>query len=433
MPATTWPRTMSTVALRQRELTDRHAGTADWDVLAIYQADPQTPSGPDNYQAIAMCTADVDTGATGSLRLRSSNGQTSTEVPVTAFARNIRLGATLLADGEQLIYIEGKRTTGTGTGGLRLIDAAVSIVSIPPGSLLDGSATYASTRDLVATELAAQGKVLAWMDCTPSATNTPANKRSDGWEAAQTSAASTNADGSPSYGFWFPNTEAVSPSPTDYSFESSTAASFSGAGYAYMALTTTPAKSLACQMWRLRDQAGTDLPHTAYFSWRVKFGQTITYQHTDGSTFGFTNMFQIYRKAPSNLPFITLGAGRDLTTDSAMRWHINLDNRFDFDLAQITTPTIPIGSWIHMEVFCTISDGADGRLGRLGVWQDGVQLLDHSGPTIADYWESYGVSWGIYGHLLQQTFLEILYDECLISTAPTHNRLTLPSPTGGLG
>lgn len=422
-------RSMWPMTAEQPPRPDKLAIGTDWDVLAIFRA---TPTTSEPIHGAVFCTVDADASTTGELRIRpaSSSSGPSLPVPVSGPVANLKLGyVPLVAGADQLVFVEGRRTTGV--GGIRLRDARGSVVNAPPPALVGATEFYPSTFALGNAELAPRGQLLAWMPCTAGATD----RRSPNWELGQESAVSTNGDGSPSYGFWFPND--LGPpaySNADYHFITNTTDAFSGPGYLRTILANPYTSSAACQVWRLRDQAGVDLPHTAYFSWRMRFHEVITYDNTDGSGhFGFTNHFQIYRTSPSNLPLITLGAGKNLASDSAMRWHINLDNRVDFDLTQITTPAIPLNAWIHMEVYSVISDGADGRTGRLAVWQDGVQILNHTGPTIADFWSVYGVSWGSYGTLMGQNPITIDYDECAITTVATHDRLVLPSPTGGLG
>jgi hypothetical protein len=270
----------------------------------------------------------------------------------------------------------------------------------------------------------------------PNIVTTSPVKTNAAWTQGQDSSF-TNDDSSPSYGFWYPNTLGTPAySNADYNFIASVPNAFSGSGYVQVIQKNPYNSSVACQLWRTLDQAGGLLPPEMYISCRMKFHETITYDHViSGTDFGFTNHLQVYKTAPtgSRGPFITLGAGRDLVTDSVMRWHINLDNRASYDLTQITSPTIPINSWMHMEIHVVISDGADGRTGKLGVWQDGTKILDYTGPTIADYWEQLGVSWGAYGHLMGQNPVTIDYDECLISTVPTIQNLILPQTAGGLG
>lgn len=57
----------------------------------------------------------------------------SPPVVVSAYARNIRLGFEGVPSAEQLIYVEGRRISGT--GGLRLLDSRATLVSAPPLAL----------------------------------------------------------------------------------------------------------------------------------------------------------------------------------------------------------------------------------------------------------------------------------------------------------
>ena len=57
-------------------------------------------------------------------------------VPVVGYNRNIRIGFEGLPAGRQLIYVEGRRVTGA--GGVRLMDARVSLTSAPRGDWITG-------------------------------------------------------------------------------------------------------------------------------------------------------------------------------------------------------------------------------------------------------------------------------------------------------
>ncbi len=121
-------------------LAERHATGSDWEVMEVWEVTPPTT---EPWHAALYCTADIDTGATGELRLRSSSGPACPPVPVSAFARNVRLGFEGIPQGPQLIYVEGRRTAGT--GGVRLIKSAATILSAPPAALVTGSLALAST------------------------------------------------------------------------------------------------------------------------------------------------------------------------------------------------------------------------------------------------------------------------------------------------
>lgn len=133
MTLTSYPRMMATIADARSLRRERHASAAEWEPLAEFG--PWTPPTDQPWYVAAYCTADVDTGSLGQLRIRSSaSSVVTTGVAVSAYARNIRLGFAGVANVPQTIYVEGRRTAGT--GGVRLIDARLSAVSAPPPSLV---------------------------------------------------------------------------------------------------------------------------------------------------------------------------------------------------------------------------------------------------------------------------------------------------------
>jgi hypothetical protein len=299
------------------------------------------------------------------------------------------------------------------------------------GRIVYPPVNFTTTAALVSARFAPNDLVLAWMPNNVTATS----KNDADWELGQYSTF-TNADTSPSYGFWYPNTASggAAYANANYNFVADQAQAFSGTGYARLVLDNPYTTSYACQLWRTVDQQGASFPHTFYASWRVRYHQVISYDNYYAPYWGFINQFQVYRTHPVNSPFVTIGAGKKVGVDANMRWYVNLDNRVNYDLAQISPPTVPINQWVHMEMYCVISDGySDGRQGKLRFWQDGTLFLDYAGPTIADYWEAIGMSWGVYGTLNAPQVQTVDYDECLVSTAATVPYLVLPQPAGGLG
>lgn len=113
-------------------ITDDPANIPDWDMELTLQLDAWSATPPST-----PITMDVDY-----LLLRTAEvvqGGVSPVVPVTAHSRNVRVGFQALADGPQLVYVDGRRTSGADTGGIRLIDARCSVVSAPPAALISST------------------------------------------------------------------------------------------------------------------------------------------------------------------------------------------------------------------------------------------------------------------------------------------------------
>lgn len=129
MPETGYARTMAPVVPYQRPQSDKPVIGTDWEVLAIYRADPPTDQA---WFAGVRCVADVDPGVTGELRLRARQGTTEVISPTTTVTTRSThvLGYQGVPNNDQFIYIEGRRTVGN--GGVRLIDAGVTLMSGPP-------------------------------------------------------------------------------------------------------------------------------------------------------------------------------------------------------------------------------------------------------------------------------------------------------------
>jgi hypothetical protein len=293
-----------------------------------------------------------------------------------------------------------------------------------------GVGRYQTTADLVAAVLQPSGQVVAWMPNTEAATS----KTDAAWEQGQFSSF-TNTDTSPSYGHWYPNTTPAGPPyvVADYNLVASIPLAFSGNGYLEHILTSAYADSYATQQWRTLDQAGNNLPATATYSWRFKLHEEITYDNGTSPDNGWVQHFQLYRLQPSNAVLVGMGAGLRNGFDNSMRWYVDLKDRANWDIAHVNSPPIPIGGWVHMEVQVLITDQASGYL---RVYQDGVIVIDYSGPTVANAWTTLGCSWGMYGHLLtlgDPSVVHVDYDELLISTVGTFQQLLLPSAPGGMG
>lgn len=135
MADTGYARTMARGQQYRPALPDRHAASTAWEVLEVFSV---TPPSTEPWHAAVYCTVDVDPGAVGEVRLRaSSGGVVSPAVPVLGYSRNLRLGFQGLVNAAQLLYVEARRTAGS--GGVRLIKAAPSLVSAPPAALITGA------------------------------------------------------------------------------------------------------------------------------------------------------------------------------------------------------------------------------------------------------------------------------------------------------
>ncbi len=173
MTNTGYARTMASVDDARRLRRERHASSTEWEPLAEFG--PWTPPSSEPWHVAAYCTADVDTGSVGQLRLRSSAGSVTTNgVLVSAFARNIRLGFQGVANVAQTIYVEGRRLSGT--GGVRLVDAKLSAVSAPPAGLIVGGVPVGGGVAEVV-PLVAVGGTAGQQTITSPAFSPPANHR----------------------------------------------------------------------------------------------------------------------------------------------------------------------------------------------------------------------------------------------------------------
>jgi hypothetical protein len=152
---------------------DRPATGVDWEVLSIHRV---LPPSTQTWHVGAFCTASVDPGVTAELRLRSSvGGIVSAVAPVTGYARNLRLGYQGISPTDQLIYVEGRVTSGV--GGVRLeATPAVTIVSLPPSALISGGPPIGGGVSDVTALVTMVGSAGAQTITSP-AFNPPANSR----------------------------------------------------------------------------------------------------------------------------------------------------------------------------------------------------------------------------------------------------------------
>ncbi len=99
-----------------------------WDVTTPELADEWlTEGGRAHWDLAKTISGSGDSGAAG----------ISPAVPVSAYARNIRLGFEGVPNAPQLLYVEGRRVSGS--GGLRLLESKPALVSAPPAELITGS------------------------------------------------------------------------------------------------------------------------------------------------------------------------------------------------------------------------------------------------------------------------------------------------------
>ena len=252
------------------------------------------------------------------------------------------------------------------------------------------------------------------------------------WELGQFSTF-TNADGTASRGYWYPNVASGSApySDADYAFMLDPDP-VSGNAVLRTQVTDGFATSNAAQLWRNYDWSaepeGAALPLDAYYSWWMRFPQEISYLNSSGPTFGFTNHWQLYGVAGANQgPFVSIGAGRNTTHDTYFRWHFNLDDRAVFDLPLLIDEPVPVDQWIFIECRVKASTGTDGRW---ECWIDGRKVLDYTGIIYNTGTTRFGTSWGNYGTLQTPTDPVIFYDDIAITTTPILPLLAGESATG---
>jgi hypothetical protein len=112
----------------------RPAISETWSTLAIMFSDPPTN---DQWWMATVFDADVDADAEGQIRVRSAvDGVISRTARIGSYAGRVLIGWEMITSSENLIYVEGRRTVGTG-GGVRLMRAEVSLMVEPPASQRD--------------------------------------------------------------------------------------------------------------------------------------------------------------------------------------------------------------------------------------------------------------------------------------------------------
>ena len=242
---------------------------------------------------------------------------------------------------------------------------------------------------------------------------------------------STNADGTATRGFWYPNvTSGHAPYlDADYAFQIDPA---DGLGAVETSLTDGFATTHASQLWRNEDwQAapgnfGNNLPTDFYMSWWPKYPQQIYYLNSSGPTFGFANHVQVYATQGSTTgPFISAGAATNLGHNEAHRWHFDLNKVPQFDLPHLEEINVPLDTYSYMEWHVTAAypNGRWEVWGATALGQPLIKILDYSGPTVFGA-TKLGISWGVYGTLQTPTNPSIWYRDIAITTKPVYPYLT---------
>lgn len=259
-------------------------------------------------------------------------------------------------------------------------------------------------------------EILFWSKCEPP-TGVTSTRYMAEWEAGQASSF-TNPNGSPSYGYYYPNETTGHSMYQDADLEFKTALSGlppDGVGYLELSITDGYNSSHASQVWRRLDRFGANLPVTFKASWWMYLPQIIQFDNFALSSNGFTNHFQWYTLGGDHE--FSLQAGQNLANDSYQRWRIGGNGLGTFDLPQLqTTPVaVPTATWFFMQTAVTMSTTGAGRL---EIWQNSTKIVDHTGQNVATAHSGLpvGVSWGNYGHLLIPSNPKVRYAQTLIST-----------------
>ncbi|MGL4300055.1 MAG: TolB family protein [Candidatus Neomicrothrix subdominans] len=137
MPTTIYTRNMARSfelepadAGRIVSITDAWAPT--WTVLASWECDP--PGSQTNWHVGCQADVDIDTGRTGSVRLRTSAGVTSSVVTVTGPA-TLQMGVIPIPNTRHRVFLEGRQPAGS--SGLRCSWAKLGHISAPMLSMID--------------------------------------------------------------------------------------------------------------------------------------------------------------------------------------------------------------------------------------------------------------------------------------------------------
>lgn len=103
--------------------------STDWEVAAEWTVDP--PGSKTDWHVSTSIDIDGDPSVTGSARLRTSQGVTSAVLPLTVPLFRAIVDWTAIPFTQSRVYLEVKRDTGS--GGLRVLQAAGVAMSYPPG------------------------------------------------------------------------------------------------------------------------------------------------------------------------------------------------------------------------------------------------------------------------------------------------------------
>jgi hypothetical protein len=236
-------------------------------------------------------------------------------------------------------------------------DWATAGFDIPGSPLASGGAPAATIKGLVENGSIPPASVLAWMPCENPVGVTD-SRQNAAWTLGQPDA-SNNPDGTETEGGWYPNVDLGSPpySDADYHFLTAGDGPAGSTGYLRMSITDGFATQHAAQWWRRWLQATPDnsvpipYPGRVNYVWLNRLPQALTYANDTGggAPYGFTNDFQLYGLAGLSGPFLTMGAGRNLTHDTVNRWHVNLDMLHHYDLGDPAALGFAINEWSMAE------------------------------------------------------------------------------------
>ncbi len=249
------------------------------------------------------------------------------------------------------------------------------------------------------------------------------------WIEGQSSP-STNEDGAPTYGFAY-NTGSEYAGDIAWGFRP-LANALSGDCVLAMTLNDAYSSTQAVRIFRRYDRHGSPLPARGYYSAWFLFPHELSYDarsNDGGSTrYGFWNVFQIKNKVNgTSLANLSVNAGK-VTGEDFMSFHIwrksdcgAIENCSAAGSVGQTDPVpIPVGQWVHLEMYLQASAGGDGRI---MMWQDGVPIIDFTGPTERVGTERRAWSVNNYGVLHRPSSHTLFVDDALISTASVHPRL----------
>ncbi len=135
MPQTTVDRTLAPATLYRPPDKTRAATSSNWtELAACLLSEPHT----ENWWACVSVVATVDPGIEGELRfVLSHGGEIATEARIVRHVGPVLLGWVQIAgwptSGDQFMSIQGRRTVGS-AGGVTLLDAVPSLMTLPPSA-----------------------------------------------------------------------------------------------------------------------------------------------------------------------------------------------------------------------------------------------------------------------------------------------------------